>query len=1481
MGKAYGVKPSVTQPPATPTDLTLDFRTAYFFILSVEQADDANLWTFYVNGVPYTPVNVPTITISGLAPSTAYNVQAQATNSAGSSSVTAIQVFTTLANTAPSLNLPDQVIEEDVPFSVDLASSVVDPDGQPLTYAITSGSVPGLALVGSVYSGTPTTQGTTNVVFSVSDGYATSPSTVEFVVTGFDTESPSDPTNCVAVASGSTVTVTWTQSTDNVAVLNYDVERAGTGLIYSLRGTVADPFFQESGVPDGIRNYRVRARDTSSNLSGYGIAPPVEVIPNPPAPDAPIIDSIVPASSQSIAIDWHDGPSGAATVSYELDRSPNGSTGWFNIFSGMIGTAATPQFVEDTGLSPSTQYFYRVRAFAAGNVAGPYATGNATTLGINPGTAQFKINLSSGKNSGTTLDFNALVPEDSATARKVLPGEIVELVAGTHRDKVFNNILGSASQPIIIRGPQTGTTPAIFRRTSSAVGGFILRLGDSRHFIFDGESTTHTPNVKDGKRRNIKFMYPTGSTNANPDNFTCFIKFHSGNTTATYKATRDCTIRFCEFDGGWYNNSGTNVALNGTGIQINTDSDAQNRANPGVGGVGIYPTAYQENIIIEHNNFKDLRQEAMYLGENIYHWTRSGQIGKVPVRYIKVRYNYMYNMGSDGILFKSVLDGTLGFNDAPTDNSCHHNVSIRSGSDANGNNGALGAPGIATSTARINIYNNYIEDTGSVGLRHSVSEGADTAKAQYNPPITEGHIFNNIVVRSGILDANSGNGILSRKDTSNTAANSVRSYVYNNTCVDNAFYGIWLNPTGTAGAHPDSYARNNICIGNLEGQIGYGNSTTAGADAATNLTTGTKTAIFNGYTTDGTWDDDTLDLSLKVAQPVSGSSYSATSFNDNVLDPPNTTFRDAAPDKGAYEFPNGDQLDVYPAVTGKASSKYTMTVSQGTSQTSPVLMSNNPYWSLIDGSNVGLTRRNHWSQFSFEGAPVTVVVTGALGVDVSNAVVRPLIKGITPTINTTARTITFQISTPGQYFVYIPSQRVLTTDVNSGDPLFIFASAVDTNVPVVNGTTIVNYDSALDVGQPRSGATTVVFPAGIHELDPTFNNVDSGTAVSATTSTLRLRAGAAFADNELAGYRVIITSATAGANQIREILSNVGSTDTVTLTENWTTTPTGTIVYEVTKPAATSFKLNYGDEIYIKGGAWVKGKIQGLNAGTGLLKIRGRGTLCGEQYLTLADLAANEIAINIATSTTSGNSVEASGITIMDSPRKNFICNDASFDLYDMKCIGITGDFATMSNNSTMDLCFTKLNDDHSKFFGNNCTITNHTAYMQKVGPVSHISWQVTGNFGNNVLDGVDVVGADRPNLTPSQIGSYTQFISNAIVICTNLGNNGVPGHAAGNIYRNVRSDVPVYMPVGLWTKWNLTGFDEGLGDIDNMTFQNWSIAGQATFCVFNGNGTLTGRVTNCHFDNFRINGVKVVSANRGTYFKWLNLDDQATFTYV
>lgn len=74
--------------------------------------------------------------------------------------------------------------------------------------------------------------------------------------------------------------------------------------------------------------------------------------------------------------------------------------------------------------------------------------------------------------------------------------------------------------------------------------------------------------------------------------------------------------------------------------------------------------------------------------------------------------------------------------------------------------------------------------------------------------------------------------------------------------------------------------------------------------------------------------------------------------------------------------------------------------------------------------------------------------------------------------------------------------------------------------------------------------------------------VDRGTAQSATSTTLVLRAAAAFADSELVGETIVIRSATTGAGQSRIITAYVGSTDTATV-DTWTTTPTGTILYDI------------------------------------------------------------------------------------------------------------------------------------------------------------------------------------------------------------------------------------------------------------------------------------------------------------------------------
>jgi hypothetical protein len=80
---------------------------------------------------------------------------------------------------------------------------------------------------------------------------------------------------------------------------------------------------------------------------------------------------------------------------------------------------------------------------------------------------------------------------------------------------------------------------------------------------------------------------------------------------------------------------------------------------------------------------------------------------------------------------------------------------------------------------------------------------------------------------------------------------------------------------------------------------------------------------------------------------------------------------------------------------------------------------------------------------------------------------------------------------------------------------------------------------------------------------PWFGIVDQGTAQAVTASTIRLRSAAAFADDELNGLMVYIQSATTGAGQVRRIIDYSSATDAATIEPDWTTTPTGTILYKV------------------------------------------------------------------------------------------------------------------------------------------------------------------------------------------------------------------------------------------------------------------------------------------------------------------------------
>lgn len=83
--------------------------------------------------------------------------------------------------------------------------------------------------------------------------------------------------------------------------------------------------------------------------------------------------------------------------------------------------------------------------------------------------------------------------------------------------------------------------------------------------------------------------------------------------------------------------------------------------------------------------------------------------------------------------------------------------------------------------------------------------------------------------------------------------------------------------------------------------------------------------------------------------------------------------------------------------------------------------------------------------------------------------------------------------------------------------------------------------------------------------------VRQGTAQSATDTEIVIDAGAAFGDNVLVGDVIGILGSTQGYWQFRDILSNVGATDTVTV-DTLTVTPSGTLSFKIFggSPAASS-----------------------------------------------------------------------------------------------------------------------------------------------------------------------------------------------------------------------------------------------------------------------------------------------------------------------
>ncbi len=179
-----------------------------------------------------------------------------------------------------------------------------------------------------------------------------------------DTVAPSVPTNLNATAvSGTQVDLTWTASTDNVAVTGYKVFRDSVQIGTSATASYSDTTCS----PATTYTYEVSAYDAATNELAKS-APDQATTPDTIAPTVPTNLGTTVISGTQIDLSWTGSTDNVGVTGYKVYRN-----------SVQIGTSATPSY-SDTTCSPATTYTYEVAAYdAASNESAKSAPAQGTT----------------------------------------------------------------------------------------------------------------------------------------------------------------------------------------------------------------------------------------------------------------------------------------------------------------------------------------------------------------------------------------------------------------------------------------------------------------------------------------------------------------------------------------------------------------------------------------------------------------------------------------------------------------------------------------------------------------------------------------------------------------------------------------------------------------------------------------------------------------------------------------------------------------------------------------------------------------------------------------------------------------------------------------------------------------------------------------------------------------------------------------------
>jgi chitodextrinase len=400
--------------PSVPSSLAIGAVTATQLQLTWSAStDDTGVtgYKVYRNGAYLKTVTGSPGTDSGLQPATQYCYQVSALDDSNNESGKSTQqcATTTSQSDATAPSTPSDFAATSASAAINLAWTAATDNVAVTGYKLYRDGAYLTTVTAIQASDTGVTAGT-QYCYQVSAvdaaGNESAKSAQQCATSGSasDAAAPSVPGNPALTATSTRIQLSWSASTDNVAVTGYRIYRGGQ-LLRSVTGTTVD----DTGLSASTQYcYQVTATDAAGNESAKTAEQCGRTLLVGPTLAQPV------ATSNSVQLSWTYQWSGlvATADGYVLEESSTSATeGFAQIFSSINGTPADHA-------SPKTQsytrqpgtYYYRVKAFIRGTytdwsnvVAAVVAQPTSTTVSAVPSADNSLIYSTTNPGAQTTV----------------------------------------------------------------------------------------------------------------------------------------------------------------------------------------------------------------------------------------------------------------------------------------------------------------------------------------------------------------------------------------------------------------------------------------------------------------------------------------------------------------------------------------------------------------------------------------------------------------------------------------------------------------------------------------------------------------------------------------------------------------------------------------------------------------------------------------------------------------------------------------------------------------------------------------------------------------------------------------------------------------------------------------------------------------------------------------------------------------------